>query len=150
MSLKSQIKNKIFHSDSLDDTKHIASVFFEELQVGDVVVLEGELGVGKTEFVRAICKHLKIDDVITSPTFTLINQYESELANVYHIDLYRIKSRDELLKVGFQELFDIKNTIFFIEWAENSFGLIPTTNFKISIKHNNSETSRIIEIVKYI
>ena len=140
------MENKIFYSDSLANTYTIATNFCKELQVGNIIVLEGELGVGKTEFVRAICKNIGINDIITSPTFTLINKYNSEFANVYHIDLYRIKSRDELLWVGFQELFDTKDAIFFVEWAENSFGLMPIFNYKISIKHNDSQTTRIIEI----
>ena len=142
------MESKIFYSTSLDDTYNIASVFFKELKPGDIVVLEGDLGVGKTEFVRAVCNRFGINDVITSPTFTLINQYDSEFANIYHIDLYRIKTTNELLGLGFQELFENKKSIFFIEWAENSFDLIPKIDYKISIKHNDNETSRVIEIVR--
>ena len=143
------MEGKTFYSNSLDDTYNIASIFFNNLKTGDVVTLQGDLGVGKTEFVRAICNLLGTDAVITSPTFTLINQYESKfLQHIYHIDLYRIKNRNELLNMGFQELFDDKDSIFFIEWSENSFGLIPNIDYKISIKHNNNETSRIIEIVE--
>ena len=140
--------SKIFYSASLEDTYNIASIFFRELKKGNVIVFEGDLGVGKTEFVRAICNCLEIDEVITSPTFTLINQYQCSLANIYHIDLYRIKNRNELLELGFLELFENKNSIFFIEWAKNSFDLIPKIDYKISIKHNDSEESRVIEIAK--
>jgi tRNA threonylcarbamoyladenosine biosynthesis protein TsaE len=144
------VDNKIFYSNSLSDTFNIALIFLKWLKVGDIVVLEGDLGVGKTEFVRVICNELGVDDVITSPTFTLINQYESEFASIYHIDLYRIKSCEELLYMGFQEFFDNMNSIFFIEWGVNSFGLLPRIDYKILFKHNDSETSRVIEIVKYV
>ena len=143
------MENKIFYSNFLDDTYNAAFDFFKELKVGNVVVLEGDLGVGKTEFVRAVCKNFDVDAIITSPTFTLINQYDTAFSSIYHIDLYRIKSKNELLGLGFQELFDDKNSIFFIEWAENSFDLIPKIDYKVLIKHNNSESSRVIEITKF-
>ncbi len=139
---------KLFYSNSLDDTYNIASTFSKELKEGNVIVLEGDLGTGKTEFVRAICNFIGVESVITSPTFTLINQHYSELFTIYHIDLYRIKSANELLNMGFQEIFDNKDSIFFIEWWENSFDLIPHIDYKISIKHNNNELSRTIEIIK--
>ena len=141
------MKNRVFDSTSPEETYRIAATFFDELRIGNVVVLEGDLGVGKTEFVRAICRCLKVTDIVTSPTFTLINQYDSDITNIYHIDLYRIKNRDELLELGFVELFADNNSIFFIEWAENSFSLIPNIDYKISIKHNDNETTRIIEII---
>jgi len=140
---------KIFYSASLDETYNIASIFFKELKAGDIIVLDGNLGVGKTEFVRAICKNLNISNVITSPTFTLINQYHCESFDICHIDLFRIKNKNELIGIGFQELFDGKNFIFFIEWAENSFDLIPEIDYKISIKHNDNENSREIIIENY-
>lgn len=143
------MESRVFFSNSINDTYNISFAFFTELKIGDIVVLEGDLGTGKTEFVRAICNNFGVRNIITSPTFTLINQYESDFADIYHIDLYRIKNCNELLNMGFQELFDSNNSIFFIEWAENSFGLIPKIDYKISIKHNNSEESRIIEIIKY-
>ncbi|MCL2039916.1 MAG: tRNA (adenosine(37)-N6)-threonylcarbamoyltransferase complex ATPase subunit type 1 TsaE [Bacteroidetes bacterium] len=141
--------NRLFYSNSLEDTYSIAAAFSKELERGNVIVFEGDLGVGKTEFIRAICNFMGIESPITSPTFTLINQYFSDKFAIYHIDLYRIKSQNELLNMGFQELFDDKDSIFFIEWCENSFDLIPTIDYKISIKHNNTELSRIIEIMRY-
>jgi tRNA threonylcarbamoyladenosine biosynthesis protein TsaE len=136
----------VFYSNSLNDTYNIASDFSKKLKQGDIIVLEGDLGVGKTEFIRAICNFMEVESLVTSPTFTLVNQYESELFHIFHIDLYRINTQNELLNMGFQELFDNEDSIFFIEWWENSFDLIPVINYKISIKHNNTETSRIIEI----
>ena len=100
---------------SLSETQNIATQFAKQIKTGTIIVLSGDLGVGKTEFVKTICTELGVNDVITSPSFTLINQYESDFANIFHIDLYRIVRQDELFDMGFYELFDTSNSIFFIE-----------------------------------
>ncbi|MDR0927386.1 MAG: tRNA (adenosine(37)-N6)-threonylcarbamoyltransferase complex ATPase subunit type 1 TsaE [Ignavibacteria bacterium] len=135
---------------SLSDTQQIALNFANALSIGDVVVFNGDLGVGKTEFIRAICEAMDVSQVVTSPTFTIINQYEGVFRNnditIFHIDLYRINKADELLELGFSELFDTPNALFFIEWAENAFGMLPEYQHKVTITPRENETERIIEI----
>jgi tRNA threonylcarbamoyladenosine biosynthesis protein TsaE len=138
-------------SNSLEDTKKIANEFAAKLKIGDIVIFNGDLGVGKTEFIKSICQFLNVEQAITSPSFTIINQYESfyfnRPANILHIDLYRIKSKMELIELGFQEIIFDKNSLKFIEWAENSHEMINFFNYKITINpHPESETRRTILI----
>ena len=147
-----------FWVETLFETQRIALNFANKIQTGDIIVLSGDLGVGKTEFVKSICKELGVEDTITSPSFTLINQYKPNqsrfyntgLATIFHIDLYRISRQNELNGLGFNELFDTPNAIFFIEWAENSYGMLPYVNWVIRIEHKDTEESRIIEIMSYL
>lgn len=140
-----------FHSNSLQDTKRIAKQFANQLKVGDIVVLEGTLGAGKTEVVRAICEYLDVEEIVTSPTFTIINEYHTSDTNltIFHIDLYRIKSVDELVGIGFFDIMEQPNAIYFFEWAENAFGLLPSKNYKITLTpHLTQENVRTITIEK--
>lgn len=142
---------KIYTSNSLDDTKKIAIEFAKQLKIGDKIIFNGDLGVGKTEFVKAICLAFGVTETITSPSFTIINQYECRLLNkdinIFHIDLYRITKQSELIDMGFQEIMHTPDSIFFIEWAENSFGSITKFNYKITIDANFiNENVRTIKI----
>ena len=144
-SVKTLIK-----SNSLEETHRIAIEFSKGLRSGDIVIFNGDLGVGKTEFVKAICSHWQVEQTISSPSFSIINQYETSycagIRTIFHIDLYRIKNHKELIDIGFQELLYTSEAIFFIEWSENSFGIIDKFTHKITIDINpENETSRTIE-----
>ncbi len=111
------LKNVIYKSNSLEDTKKIARAFVEGfLNKKDriVIFLEGDLGSGKTTFVRYVLNNLGISDneFEGSPTFTIINEYKD---NIFHIDLYRLKNEEDIENIGIMENLD-KNGIFFIEW----------------------------------
>jgi len=140
-------------SNSLEETGQIAIEFSKQLKNGDIVVFNGDLGVGKTEFVKAICQQWNVEQAISSPTFSIINQYEtfhsSEIRTIFHIDLYRIKNQKELIDIGFQELLYNSDAVFFIEWEENSFGIVAQFDYKITINIcDENENSREIEIEK--
>ena len=146
---------QIFHSNSTEETREIAKNFALDLKMNDIVVFNGDLGVGKTEFIRTICQFFGVEQIVTSPSFTIINEYEcfhfNTYISIYHIDLYRIKKQLELIEMGFQEIVSIKNSIKFIEWAENSFDMLPTFNHKITITANSdNETSRTIQIESFV
>lgn len=133
---------------SLSGTHAVAFTFAEQLKAGDIVALCGDLGAGKTEFVKAICDKLNVNEVVTSPSFTLINQYECPVFTIFHIDLYRISKQEELLQIGLHELLDTSNSIFFIEWPENSFNTLPYITYTIQITHTTHQT-RTIEIISH-
>ena len=142
---------QIFHSNSTEETRQIAENFALDLKMNDIVIFNGELGVGKTEFIRTICQLFGVEQVITSPSFTIINEYEcfrfDSRTSIYHIDLYRIKKQSELIEMGFHEIISTKNSLKFIEWAENSFDMLPNFNHKITLTANpDNETSRTIQI----
>ncbi|MGB9771605.1 MAG: tRNA (adenosine(37)-N6)-threonylcarbamoyltransferase complex ATPase subunit type 1 TsaE [Candidatus Kapaibacteriota bacterium] len=142
---------QIFHSHSEEETLAIAKDFCKELSIGDVVALIGQLGTGKTLFIRGICNFFQVDEIVTSPTFTIMNQYTGYLKdkefNIIHIDLYRIKNLQELIDLGFIEIISSSNSIILIEWAEKAESLIPKPYYKIEFQNvEDSENQRIIKI----
>ena len=110
-----------------------------------VILLEGDLGSGKTTFTKAFCKELGITEVVSSPTFSIVQEYQGPIP-VYHFDLYRIKNEDELFQIGFEEYF--RNDGYkLIEWPQIAMPLIDEGY--IAIRFNLQENgSRIISIVE--
>ncbi len=101
-------------SKSLEDTQKIAIEFSKTLNSGDIVLLSGDLGAGKTQFTKGIARGLGIEDVVPSPTFTIMNSFGGRL---FHFDLYRLKSFDELMAIGAEE-FLYSDGISVLEWPE--------------------------------
>ena len=141
-----------FISTSLDDTLKFAYDLAKNSKPGDIYCLEGNLGVGKTVIAKGIGKFFNIDDRINSPTFTILKTYETNnniIKRINHFDLYRIKSINELLNIGFEEYIYDKNSIIIIEWPEISYELLPKKIIIIKIsKMNNNEFGREIQILK--
>lgn len=122
---------------NLEQTKDLAKAFAKVLKPPMVVLLTGDLGAGKTTFVKDVVSALGCDDLVTSPTFTLLNTYNAKFP-VYHFDMYRLSSAEEAMNVGFEEYFD-KNTldgVCFVEWPENVEGLINDVDYVIEIEKN--------------
>ncbi|NLW53140.1 MAG: tRNA (adenosine(37)-N6)-threonylcarbamoyltransferase complex ATPase subunit type 1 TsaE [Tissierellia bacterium] len=129
---------------NLEQLDRFAGFLASTLEKSDVISLVGDLGAGKTTLVQMVGKHLGIDDYITSPTFSLVNIYESDMP-FYHLDLYRMDDPDELLGLDFETYF-YPDGITFIEWAEKGADYIPEDIIEIRI--NVSENHRLIEIVE--
>lgn len=106
-----------FISRSIKETREIARKFSEELKPGDIVALNGDLGVGKTAFTAGIADGLGISNCVSSPTFTIINEYRNGKIPLYHFDLYRLKSEDDLYDIGIDEYIDGVGICVF-EWPE--------------------------------
>lgn len=122
---------------NLEQTRDLAKAFAKVLKPPMVVLLTGDLGAGKTTFVKDVVSALGCDDLVTSPTFTLLNTYNAKFP-VYHFDMYRLSSAEEAMNVGFEEYFD-KNTldgVCFVEWPENVEGLINDVDYVIEIEKN--------------
>lgn len=134
----------------LEQTKEVAKAFAKSLKSPMIVLLNGDLGSGKTTFVKEVVKALGCDDLVTSPTFTLLNTYNAKFP-IYHFDMYRLSSAEEANSVGFEEYFD-KHTldgVCFVEWSENVEGLIGEVDFVIDIqKKGENERVFIIEGVE--
>ena len=111
------------------DTIDFAEQFASSLSVGDIVVLTGELGSGKTKFVQGVLKHFNMEDEISSPTFTIVNEYTSDKTNVYHFDVYRLEDSDEFYAMGGDEYFS--KGICLIEWGEMIEDILPKPYIKI-------------------
>lgn len=113
---------------------------------GVVFTLVGDLGAGKTHFVKGFVKGLGSDELVTSPTFTLLNVYEKGRVPVYHFDMYRLSSREEGEELGFDEYFDPKHLsgIVFVEWPEQVDGMIKCPHIEIKIEKIDDNKRKII------
>lgn len=127
-------------SHSENETLRIAEEYARTLQAGDVVLLEGEMGAGKTTFVKGLARGLGIFCEVTSPTYAYINSYEDKL---FHFDCYRVPSEDYAEALGFAEYFDMGG-ICVVEWAERIRGLLPPDVKTVTIT-KLSETEREIQ-----
>ena len=123
---------------SLEDTKKLASCFVNSLdENGLFVTLTGDIGAGKTQFVRYVLEFLKTDKKVTSPSFVILNEYKTSRFPVYHFDLYRLEEKG--LKSIVSELREYSKTgyLTFVEWAEFGKDEIPTDSFKINIEYDS-------------
>ncbi|MBS3741156.1 MAG: tRNA (adenosine(37)-N6)-threonylcarbamoyltransferase complex ATPase subunit type 1 TsaE [Candidatus Cloacimonetes bacterium] len=117
---------------SIKETAKIAEDFANQLQEGDVVALCGELGTGKTFFVRKVAEALNYENLVTSPTFVILNIYKADMM-IYHFDLYRLEREQELENVGFSEYLN-KNGIVFVEWPEVAKNFLPAEYYLVKFK----------------
>ncbi len=133
-------------TNSPEETWTLAAELAEELGAGTVIALHGDLGAGKTCFIQGFAAALGIDEPITSPTYTLIGEYEGSLP-LHHIDLYRLSGPEEALGLGLEEYFDV-NGITAIEWAERAEGLLPPDLLHIQIDANEITGTRTFRIFR--
>lgn len=105
-----------FISNNEEETKAIAYNLASKLNIGDVVILSGDLGSGKTKFTEGFLSFFDLAEEISSPTFTIVNEYSKNGINIYHFDVYRLADIDEFYAIGGQEYFE--NGICLIEWGE--------------------------------
>lgn len=133
-----------FISNSPDETQSFAADMAKRLTAGDVLCLYGDLGAGKTAFVQGLAKGLGIDEPITSPTFTIVNEYEGRLP-LYHFDVYRIADSDEMYEVGFDE-YVYGEGVSVIEWPQLIADILPERRFDIEIKKDFGKGENYREI----
>ncbi len=133
-------------SNSYEDTQIIAEDFSKGLKSGDVICMYGDLGAGKTAFVQGLAKGLGIQEPITSPTFTIVNEYSGRLM-LYHFDVYRIADSDEMFEIGYDEYID-GDGVCVIEWPQLISDILPKQRYEITISkdYNESEDYRKIKI----
>ena len=123
----------IYKSYSPEETAEIAKSFAKDLKKGDVICLDGELGVGKTAFTKGLCEALGVTEHVTSPTYTIINRYDADVP-VFHIDAYRIEDSDEMYEIGFEDC--LADGICIIEWSVMISDLLPQNRIEIKIERN--------------
>lgn len=138
---------EVYKSSSVEETLEIAQNFAKRLRSGDVVLYTGEMGAGKTHFTKGIARAFGVEDEVTSPTFALVNEYQGDFG-VYHFDLFRINSYDDLYAIGFFDYLD-RDGVLCIEWSENipSLGDNLESVYYVDIKKLD-ENSRQITIEK--
>ena len=141
---------KVFISRNEDETKKFAKGFASKLNNKAVIVLTGELGSGKTKFVEGFLSYFGLEKEISSPTFTIVNEYSNEKMTIYHFDVYRLSDSSEFYEIGGDEYFD--KGICLIEWGELIEDALPENYIHITIsKDKNSDDKRriLIENIKY-
>ena len=120
---------------SLEHIHEAAREFIAAMWDNTVFALYGKMGAGKTTFIKALCQELGVEDVVTSPTFAVINEYRSDIAGelIYHFDFYRIKKLEEVYDMGYEDYF-YSGALCFIEWPELVEELLPGNTIKVTIE----------------
>ena len=135
---------------SEQETLALAGAFARRLQRGDVVALRGELGTGKTRFVKGICEAFGASQRVSSPSFIILNRYEAKDQHhrellIYHLDLYRVRSVEEIYDLGYEEFF-YGDGITLIEWAEQLGDLLPSNRYDVHLSYGKLDSERTITI----
>ena len=119
---------------SLDQIHEAARQFITAMGDNTVFALYGKMGAGKTTFIKAICEELGVSDVITSPTFAIVNEYRSDTTGelIYHFDFYRIKKLEEVYDMGYEDYF-YSGSLCFLEWPELIEDILPENVIKVTI-----------------
>mgnify|MGYP003437534403 FL=1 len=130
--------------DNIDSIREAARQFVAATGENTVFAFYGKMGAGKTTFIKAVCEELGVEDVITSPTFAIVNEYRSDTTGelIYHFDFYRIKKIEEVYDMGYEDYF-YSGALCFIEWPDLIEELLPEEAVKVTIEEN-ADGSRIV------
>ena len=130
----------------IQDLEHIseaAKQFVDQIGSHKVFAFYGSMGAGKTTFIKAVCEELGVEDVITSPTFAIINEYTGKEGTIYHFDFYRIKKLEEVYDMGYEDYF-YSGALCFIEWPELIEEVLPDDAVKVSITEKEDGARAIL------
>lgn len=116
----------------LEEIDKVAEAIIQHIGKPQMVAFYGNMGAGKTTLISAICKYLGTEELASSPTYSIINQYESKSGKIYHLDLYRLEDEEEALQAGVEECF-YGDQWSFVEWPERTPGLLPNQFWKVEI-----------------
>lgn len=124
---------------SLENINEAAKQFVAAMDENSVFAFYGKMGAGKTTFIKAICEELGVEDIITSPTFSIVNEYRSETTGelIYHFDFYRIKKLEEVYDMGYEDYF-YSGAICFIEWPELIEDVLPGDAIIVKIEESEN------------
>lgn len=130
--------------ESINSINECARIFISQMGANKIFLFNGNMGVGKTTFIKSICKELGIKDTVNSPTFSIINEYKTnDNIIIYHFDCYRINKIEDALEIGIEEYLESGN-ICFIEWAENIASLLPDNFVTIQIEENEDGSRNVM------
>ena len=126
----------------ISDIKDAAARFWKEIDDKKIIAFHGNMGVGKTTFIHALCEVKGVKDVVGSPTFSIINEYYFPSGKIFHIDLYRLKDEEEAIRAGVEDCL-YSDHICFVEWPEKAPGLFPPNTVPVFIEVKDSETRHL-------
>ena len=129
---------------SVDETKEIGAALAELARAGDLVLLAGDLGAGKTAFAQGFGRGLGVDEPITSPTFTLAREYQGSRLRLHHLDAYRMEALEEVLDVGLPELLD-DEAVVLIEWGDVIVPAVPADYLEVRLTLGEGDDDRVID-----
>jgi len=136
----------ILHSHSVDETRAVAARLAGDVRPGDLLLLEGDLGAGKTAFVQGLAAALGSPEPVTSPTFTLAHRYRGGRLTVHHLDAYRLETIDEAADLGLDELLD-DDAVTVIEWGDRLRAVLPGDRLEIAFRLGEGDDDRTLELV---
>ncbi len=131
-------------TNSASETRELGVRLAEQLKAGDVILMDGELGAGKSELARGVAKGLGVQETVTSPSFTILNVYESGRVPLYHFDWYRLESAEEIFELGMDEYLG-GDGVALVEWPDRCPDAIPEDFLRIRIEATGENTRRITE-----
>jgi tRNA threonylcarbamoyladenosine biosynthesis protein TsaE len=132
---------------SADETRALGAALGDLLRAGDVIVLAGDLGAGKTTFAQGVARALGVDEPVVSPTFTIVREYECRIP-LAHVDVYRLDSLGELHDLGFEELVD-DGRVMLIEWGDVVAQLLPRDRLVVNLELGAGDDERIITFIPH-
>ncbi len=142
--MKDKMQEVVLNSEK--ETVEFGKKIAETLKIGDIIVLTGELGAGKTKFTEGILTYFGLQNEISSPTFTIVNEYQTEKFPIYHFDVYRLAGIDEFLAMGGDEYFE--KGVSIIEWGEMIEEVLPKYVKITFLKNLEEESKRIVQVEK--
>ena len=134
-----------YRSNSPGETEALGAALAKLLWPGAVVAFTGDLGAGKTAFVRGMAQGLGVAGRVTSPTFTIVNEYEGGRLPLFHFDLYRLASSDELFEIGWEDYLR-RGGVCAVEWSENAAGALERDNVRVDLRRGAEDGQRVITI----
>ncbi len=137
---------KQYKTSSPEETKAVAAELAAQTRPGSVFALHGDLGAGKTVFAAGFARALGITEPVSSPTFTIVQEYPFEKGMFFHLDLYRIDNPDAALAFGIDEFLYAEDGISLIEWPERIHGLFPPHTVYVDIRRGESDGERVITV----
>ncbi len=129
-----------------EETEEFAAKLAKTFCGGEIITLDGDLGAGKTAFVRGIAKGLGLKDRVSSPTFTIVNEYRNGTIPVFHFDVYRISSSDEMYDIGWEDYIS-QNAVVVVEWSVNISDILDMEHITVTISKDLSVSEQYREIV---
>jgi tRNA threonylcarbamoyladenosine biosynthesis protein TsaE len=132
------------HTTSAEETRAVAAALGSQLVAGDLVLLVGDLGAGKTAFAQGLARGLGVEEPVTSPTFTIVQEYAGRLP-LAHVDVYRLDRVQDLYDLGFDELVDGEG-VTVVEWGDLVEQVVPAEHVVVRIEPGNADTERVLEL----